>query len=1514
MFAPGLKKNVQVVVSGNASSYNTAMAGALLKTTSFTKGVDLAIIAVTGLMTTMAGLAVKVAASFEQAMAKVKAISGAVGTAWKSLGDEAKRLGMVTQFTMVQIAEGMEVLARAGLKPIQIIETMGGVSALAASQNIELSLAADMVIGTLKAMHMPFSDAARVANLFAAGAASAFMTTTQLQEALVVIMPFASALGIEIEDLTVMIAMLAEAGIKGTKATTAMRTGFMKLGAPSAQGQKWIRNLGLEIFDATGKFVGLEDMIGQLEIALGSLTDQQKLQALDAIFGKRASGVWLSVINSGVDTYAKLEEEITGTSAAFEQAKTILDTVTGAWTLLTSSVTAAFQALGEGALGTVKQGLLWVKGMIDSLLERIRAIGPYIQAFFETLYLYVKKNRVAFGYLIKQILNMAKVVGVIALVAAAIKMLLSPVLWLTVAAVAMYAAWKVNLYGIRSFVDETITKFENWRKEMDWSALWAKINANWKEFRKNMSTFKKWMEGTDWKKVWKDFKAGLLVGGAALAVFLIAANPVAAVLALIAAGIAWIIVKWDDLKSSSFGEWAGVLGMPTDAEWAGKMKDGVLTPFWEDVKGFFSGVANIPTLLYDWLHGIMLSGDDWLSSWIDRGFDLGKSIIDGMIDGLTSGWSRITDWFTNAWSGIKGIFGGNSGNQFTPGANNPAGFALGGLIPGTGKGDTVAAMLEPGEFVVPNWMMKIPEIARLIKGIWSGGPKMAAGGAVGVSSGTSGSVAGSNAFTNILSGLDAIYEWLLPKSEDTEALDEMFTTIRTFVSTGSELSAGYQEQLRLAFEQIDAGQAAVDALNAEAEAAADAADAANELTEELNVVKERYAELKGLLSSVGGYIGLLGTAVLDFSMALQEGTLTLVNGVGMIYNLLSGLIRQRIADLQEEFDELSKTIDVYNTAFKQVANITKSVASNFGFLGQIASAFVDSFVSSLQMLSLSGFDLLQAGISMLTSLVGSLINAFTSLVKKSDAYGATQEQGQRATKALANLFGQFLWPLAALLKNILDWLGIQEAANNVAEVGVVQSWKRQRRAYEAGSPGQVVTSGSDIPAWATELVVGIADSIKTLFEGWGITNWEDLMEKAKNAAVKLWDFIDKELPGWINWFKVTFWPAAERFLGLIWDNIKAVWNWLSSVDWDSTFKLLEDKFGEFQLGLEGLMDFEAAQTDLARVATAIEEMNEKLNTLNFILSVVTAILVIMELAKAVEAISEGVGGLIDGLGSIWTSIFGGGTAAAATSAGVTTGVTAATAGTVMAGTPAQFAALSQAGAPIIGQAIASALVPFLLGTQSHEQIQKTDKFAREVLAVPIDQIEKADAKIHKLLPSKNDKIRAEAEANGTLPVYNQNSWTCPHCGLWRSKRPRNGKCPNCKKRDTASGFALGGFVTKPTVSMVGEGRHAEGVFPLSTDVFKKFSVGIVRALTDIPGFNSPSIADGQSERVMQTAMRMTEYSIERSRRSKEGDTYLDVDVYVDGEVVKGKIVEKIRSRSRNLIGNRGTMVAVTGRG
>jgi len=342
-------------------------------------------------------------------------------------------------------------------------------------------------------------------------------------------------------------------------------------------------------------------------------------------------------------------------------------------------------------------------------------------------------------------------------------------------------------------------------------------------------------------------------------------------------------------------------------------------------------------------------------------------------------------------------------------------------------------------------------------------------------------------------------------------------------------------------------------------------------------------------------------------------------------------LKDQHAELKNQEAELLEVFSFYTETMRSIGAIMNSVFSKFGMLGEIASATMDAFISSVEMLTLSGIDLLRAGMQMLTNFIGSLVNSIMSLIEKSDAYNAVQSEGARAWKAISDLFGQFLWPLAALLQHILDWLGIQTEANAQAaianEIGVPAMFKRASRAYESAAPGEIfapeATGGGEveIPAWATAVVEGIAEAVEALLKSFGIDSWADLLEKFKAGSITFWNYVTANIPKLIGtlttifntlsdafgsdfvgtivgWLKDGFdWlinegPGVVRdavdFIEDLFKLASDVWGWLQQFTWAEIKALIEDKFAEFITTLEEVGEMTDVVDEIALVRTAID--------------------------------------------------------------------------------------------------------------------------------------------------------------------------------------------------------------------------------------------------------------------------------------------------------------------------------------
>ncbi|WP_246310703.1 phage tail tape measure protein, partial [Paenibacillus xylanilyticus] len=139
--------NALETTSGKLSKLKTELDESAKSASNLSKEISTAGIAYTAYAAAVAAAltkAVDLSAQFEQAMAKVKAISGATAQEFEKLRQQAIDLGATTVFSSTQAAEAQSFLAMAGFKTKEIMEAMPGVLSLAAAGQMEIARTADI--------------------------------------------------------------------------------------------------------------------------------------------------------------------------------------------------------------------------------------------------------------------------------------------------------------------------------------------------------------------------------------------------------------------------------------------------------------------------------------------------------------------------------------------------------------------------------------------------------------------------------------------------------------------------------------------------------------------------------------------------------------------------------------------------------------------------------------------------------------------------------------------------------------------------------------------------------------------------------------------------------------------------------------------------------------------------------------------------------------------------------------------------------------------------------------------------------------------------------------------------------------------------------------------------------------------------------------------------------------------------------------------------------------------------
>ena len=307
------------------------------------------------------GAAVKKSIDFDDTMRKVKATSGATGDEFNQLRTKALQMGRDTKFTASESAEAMNYMALAGWDTKDMLKGVGGVMDLAAASGEDLASVSDIVTDNLTAFGMKAKDSTHFADVLAQTSSKANTDVRGLGEAFKYAAPVAGALGYTVEDTSVAIGLMSNAGIKGEKAGTALRTMFTNLAKPTKAMKDEMDKLGISITDNNGEMMPMRDVMDQLRTKMGGLSKDQQAAAASTIFGKEAMSGALAVINASDEDYKKLTKSIDGSNGASKRmANEMEGGIGGAMRKMKSAIESLAISLGDALAPMLYKVATWV--------------------------------------------------------------------------------------------------------------------------------------------------------------------------------------------------------------------------------------------------------------------------------------------------------------------------------------------------------------------------------------------------------------------------------------------------------------------------------------------------------------------------------------------------------------------------------------------------------------------------------------------------------------------------------------------------------------------------------------------------------------------------------------------------------------------------------------------------------------------------------------------------------------------------------------------------------------------------------------------------------------------------------------------------------------------------------------------------------------------------------------------------------------------------------------------------
>lgn len=411
-------------------------------------------------------LAVKTATEFQASMNFVRAVTKTTGKDFEKLETLARDLGRTTQFSASQAAEAMKFLGLSGLKTNEIMQALPKTLELAASAQLDLSSAANIVTGVVKGMGLSFSELGRVNDVLVNTFTSSKTNLEDLGEAMSKVGAVASTFGFGLEEVSATLGLLAEREFAGALGGTALRRIITNLASLTPKAAKAFKKYKIEVQNADGSIKSLADVLEEFEGAAkrgASQTDIARI-ALEA-FGQRGGPAFLAALAAGSDRLREftksLEEE--GSAARIAQAQ--MEGLPGIMKRLVS----VWESL---QLAIVKSGLgAWVEKVVSKLsdfIEKLASTNPKLLAFITVL----AGLAATIGPLLITLGLMASAIGAITALASPVVLAIGGIS-LAVIALGALAVWLINEW-------EPIKKFfiNLWKDIGDVFDIFVEIGRN----------------------------------------------------------------------------------------------------------------------------------------------------------------------------------------------------------------------------------------------------------------------------------------------------------------------------------------------------------------------------------------------------------------------------------------------------------------------------------------------------------------------------------------------------------------------------------------------------------------------------------------------------------------------------------------------------------------------------------------------------------------------------------------------------------------------------------------------------------------------------------------------------------------------------------------------------------------------------------------------------------------------------------------------------------------------------
>lgn len=381
--------------------------------------------------------AVKSAADYERAMAKVKSVTSATDDEFEALQAQIENLASTTEFTAEEVADAAYYMGMAGWNATDMIAGLPGVLSLSVAGGTDLARTSDIVTDSLTAFGLGAKDTEHFVNVLAQASRESNTNVDLMGESFKYVAPLAGRMGYSIDDVATALGILANNGIKGSMAGTALRNILQRLADPTEKVEKSMDALHISLLNDEKEAYTFGELLDLLRASLGGLnintleynrsvsaltaefnkgkmTEEEYEQGLQAaadalanateqtegqanaekirqaaiLAGARGMPALLAIVGTTTEEYSKLTNAIHNTGDAAEEMAAIQrDTLTGQLNVLKGQIAMLGVEFGNILVPVIREVVKWLQGVVkvlngldDKTKERIIKIAAIVAA------------------------------------------------------------------------------------------------------------------------------------------------------------------------------------------------------------------------------------------------------------------------------------------------------------------------------------------------------------------------------------------------------------------------------------------------------------------------------------------------------------------------------------------------------------------------------------------------------------------------------------------------------------------------------------------------------------------------------------------------------------------------------------------------------------------------------------------------------------------------------------------------------------------------------------------------------------------------------------------------------------------------------------------------------------------------------------------------------------------------------------------------------------------------------